>query len=62
MLVIVPNHVREAIHTAIDTALQGRPISTSEKEQLYHELLTIFNDTGTIPEFQLTQADGRAEA
>jgi len=56
-VVIVPNHVSEAIHKAIDKALDGRPVTQSDKEILYNQLLMYFDEHGTIPEFELERVE-----
>lgn len=56
MLLIVPNTLRDAIHAAIDKALDGRPCDDESREVLYGQLLMYFNEHGRIPEFDLTEA------
>ena len=54
MIVIVPNHVRDAINTALDKALANMPPEAQQdREHYYRELLAYFNEHGTIPDFQI---------
>lgn len=53
-IVIVPNHISDAINKAIDEKLDGRPISPEEREDVYNILLAYFDDHGRIPDFHLT--------
>jgi len=54
-LVIVPNDLRDKIHTAIDEALGGRPCSNEDREILYGQLLDYFDEHGCIPDFDLKE-------
>ncbi len=53
-LLIVPNHVRDAIEAAIDKELNGRPLEAAEREDIYHDLLRYYDEHGVIPDFSLT--------
>jgi len=54
-LVIVPDELREAVHAAIDKALNGRPCSGEERESIYGQLLWHYGEHGCIPEFALEE-------
>lgn len=56
-ILIVPNTLIEAINAKLDAALMGVPASSSDREHLYHELLRIFDETGTIPDFTVVRRD-----
>ena len=52
-LVIVPNHVSDAIHAALDKAAEGLILTKDEREQHYNTLLNYFDENGVIPNFKL---------
>lgn len=58
-LLIVPNSLRDAIHTKLDAAIGAlpepdRPIAEKDREFLYGQLLDAFDKYGLIPDFDLT--------
>ncbi len=57
MILIVPTYIHDAIHAAIDTALDGRILLDEEREMIYSQLLDHFNDHGLIPQFTLKEKD-----
>lgn len=54
-LVIVPSSLTQAIHTAIEKALNGRPCSDQDREGLFDQLLSYYDEHGVIPAFELKQ-------
>jgi len=54
MMFLVPNHVHDAIHEAIDKKLEGRPMEAEERQSIYSQLLDYFDKHGVIPDFTLT--------
>ena len=59
MLLLVPNHVRDAINAAIDAALVECPDAAQERDQFYETLLAYFNEHGRIPDFSIQPKDQR---
>lgn len=53
-LVIVPNALSDAIHAAINKALDGRPCEPEEREDIYAAILAHYDEHGVIPDFTLT--------
>lgn len=53
MSVIVFNELRDAIQSAIDKALNGRPIADDERQGIYESLLGYYDEYGVIPDFSL---------
>lgn len=52
-IVIVPNSLSDAIHAAIDRELNGRPMEAEEREIIYGQLLSYYDEHGRIPDFYL---------
>lgn len=66
MIVIVPNVLADAINKRLDIALNECPDAKPDREALYGQLLSFFNEHGYIPNFTLGKRDslpckGRAE-
>lgn len=56
MLVVVPNEVRDAINVKLDAALAKWPnIGPREREVLFREILAIYDEQGTVPEFDIVK-------
>lgn len=56
-LVAVPNELSDAIHTAIDKDLDGRPCDDESRRILYGQLLSYYDEHGRIPSFSLTATE-----
>lgn len=56
-LVVVPNSLRDLLLAAIDKALVGRPCDDESREILYQQLLDYYDEHGTIPDFDLREAN-----
>lgn len=54
-LVIVPNHVRDAINDALDRKLVLWPEAAGDREKLYQQLLAYFDEFGVVPDFAITK-------
>ncbi len=54
MLVIVPNSLRDELYARIDAQIEQCPQAASDRELIYHRLLSYFNEHGVIPDFELT--------
>lgn len=53
MFIIVPNEVRDAINAKLDAAFLVCPDAAKDREILYNQLLSDYNENGTIPDFEL---------
>lgn len=53
--VIVPDALSHAINAKLDEALAKMPDAATEREALYHQLLSFFNDYGFLPEFTIVK-------
>lgn len=53
MIVIVPNHLRDAINEKLDAAFKEVPEAEKDRDVLYHKLLEYFDEHGVIPDFKL---------
>ena len=56
MIVVVPNELHDCIRAAIVGALNGRPCSDDDREILYRQILSYFNEHGFIPDFSLKES------
>lgn len=56
-LVAVSNHLSDAIYQVLDKALEGCPEAAPDREVLYGQLLSFFDEHGYIPEFSLTKRE-----
>lgn len=54
MLVIVPDWLSANINSAIDKALDGRPCGPFDRDMIFQQLLSHYDEHGTIPDFSLT--------
>lgn len=53
MLVIVPNELRDAINAKLDKAIAECPGAEIDRQELFRQLLTYYNDHGVIPDFSV---------
>jgi hypothetical protein len=51
--VIVPDALSDAINAALDKAIRACPGAASERDALYQQLLSYYDEHGVIPEFSL---------
>jgi hypothetical protein len=52
--VVVPNSLSSAINQKLDEALVGFPdISEEDRDQLYRQLLSEFDERGLVPDFSI---------
>ena len=49
MLVIVPNDVSDLINARLDAAIAGVPDAAKDRDNLYRQLLTYFDQHGRVP-------------
>ena len=54
---LVPNHVHDAIHEAIDKKLEGRPMEAEERQSIYK--LRGYGLVRSVLEYQLSQIEGK---
>jgi len=57
MMFLVPNHVHDAIHEAIDKKLEGRPMEAEERQSIYK--LRGYGLVRSVLEYQLSQIEGK---
>jgi len=55
MFFIVPNVLSNAIYERIDKQLEEVPVLKAQRENIYDDLLSYFNEHGVIPEFTLKE-------
>ena len=55
--VIVPNQLRDAIMGKLDAEFAKFPDAEIDRDVLYQQLLTYYDEHGCIPEFQLVRRD-----
>ena len=56
MFLLVPNYVADAINCKLDAVLATAPPEAAKsREAFYQELLNHYNETGTIPDFEITK-------
>lgn len=65
-IVIVPNHISDAIYAKVDEAIAKCPDAAPDREFFYGRILSYFDQHGEIPEFELkakvlSDAASRAE-
>ncbi len=53
MLVIVPNSLSDAINKKLDAAIAKCPDAEKDRDTLYQQLLTYFDEHGVVPDFTL---------
>ena len=51
--VIVPDALREAIYSAIDSAIAKHSGAALDRELFYEQLLSFFDEHGYLPDFDL---------
>lgn len=61
IILLVPNHVSEAINARLDAALALWPEAAECRVRLYHQLLEHFNEHGEIPEFSIIKKEPMTE-
>lgn len=59
MIVVVPNHVRDAIKAKIDAQLMMNPDAASERKRIYEQLLRYYDEHGTVPDFTLARLEDK---
>jgi hypothetical protein len=52
---IVPNELRDAINAKLDTAIAACPDAAKDRDDLYNQLLSYFDEHGEIPDFDLAK-------
>lgn len=57
MLVIVPNELSEAIYRKVDLAIAECPELSSERENIYRDVLAYYDKHGVIPDFSVTKRE-----
>ena len=57
MIVIVPDSLREAINAKLDAAIKDHPDAEKDREHLFNQLLSFFDQHGYIPDFSLARTD-----
>ncbi len=57
MLVVVPNYLRDEINRRLDAEIAKEPAAEKDREALYLQLLTYFNEYGMIPDFTITPTE-----
>jgi hypothetical protein len=50
---VVPDSLHAAIHKKLDDAIAACPDAERDRDVLYKQLLSYFNEHGTIPEFTI---------
>jgi hypothetical protein len=53
MFVIIPNYIDDAINAKLDEAIHGCPGAARDREILYNQLISYFNEHGIIPNFSI---------
>lgn len=56
-LVIVHNHLRDAINAKLDAAFAVCPDAAKDRDVLYERLLEYFDEHGVIPDFSLKKQE-----
>lgn len=57
MFVIVPDSLYDRIQAKLDEAFKKCPDAEKDREHLYHQLLSYYDDNGTLPDFSLSKAE-----
>jgi len=57
MIVIVPNELRDALNEKLDAAFLEVPEAEKDRDVLYHQLLSYFDEYGVIPNFKLQKEE-----
>ena len=52
-LVVIHDHVREAINARLDAAIAEVPDAAKERERLYQEIINFYSEYGQLPNFTL---------
>ncbi len=60
-MVVVPNALRDAINAKLDTAIAACPGAAGDREELYRQLLSHFDEHGEIPSFDLVPKDNHPQ-
>lgn len=61
-IVIVPDSLRHAINSALDTALaDAPPDALLHREDLYQQLLAYYNEHGALPDFSIVRNEPKRE-
>ena len=55
MIVIVPNVLRDAINKKLDAAFVKVPEAEKDREVLYNQLLTYYDEHGVVPDFTIKE-------
>ena len=55
MLVVVPDTLRVAIDKKLDTAIAQHPDAAKDRDELFRQLLSYFNEHGVVPDFDLVK-------
>ena len=56
MIVIAPNVLRDAINARLDDVLRDAPAEAiAERDALYQQVLTYYDEHGIIPEFSVVK-------
>ena len=55
MFVIVPDALADTINAKLDEAFKDCPDAERDREHLYSQLLTHFDEFGVVPEFSLVR-------
>lgn len=50
-MLIVPNTLTDAINAKLDRALKECPEAEKDREELFRQILSHFNEHGVIPDF-----------
>lgn len=58
MFVVVPNYLSDEIYRRLDAEIAKEPDAAKDREALYRQLLSYFNEHGVIPNFSLARAKG----
>jgi hypothetical protein len=58
MFLVVPDSLRHAIDEKLDAALKEAPEAARDRDHLFRQLLSFFNDHGYLPEFSLAKTQG----
>jgi len=56
--VIVPDSLHNAINKKLDAAIRACPDAEKDRDALYSQVLSYFNEYGIIPEFTLAKRSG----
>jgi len=54
---IVPDTLHAAINARLDAAIAKVPGAAIDRDNLYAQLLNVFNEYGVLPEFEIVKND-----